>query len=128
MRTTRRQLICSMPPRWAVLERWAEVTSAACRPGAQADIVVFDLQGAHLGPFFDPFKNLVLAGRGTDCRASYIAGRCVMEDFAVVGVDAAALQTQADQQFRKLMDSHHARAFGNPPPESLFHPVFPWVA
>lgn len=95
--------------------------------GAQADIVVFDLQGAHLGPFFDPFKNLVLAGRGSDCRASYIAGRCVMEDFEVRGVDSKALQVQADHQFLKLMESHRHRAFGNPPVESLFHPVFPWA-
>ena len=79
------------------------------------------------GPFFDPLKNLVLAGRGTDCRASYIAGRCVMEDFAVVGVDLLALQDQADRQFQKLMASHQARAFGNPPSERLFHPVFPWA-
>lgn len=96
--------------------------------GTQADIVVFDLQSPHLGPFFDPFKNLLLAGRGTDCRASYIRGRCVMEDFAVMGVDAVALQAQADRQFQKLMASHQSRAFGNPPPERLFHPVFPWAA
>ena len=97
-------------------------------PGALADIVVFDLKAPHLGPFFEPFKNLLLAGRGTDCRASYIAGRCVMEDFQVKGVDLTALQEQADRQFRKLMDSHQTRAFGNPPPERLFHPVFPFVA
>jgi cytosine/adenosine deaminase-related metal-dependent hydrolase len=96
-------------------------------PGAQADIVVFDLQAPHLGPFFDPFKNLLLAGRGTDCRASYIAGRCVMEDFQVHGVDLARLQLQADRQFDKLMDSHRTRAFGKPPRERLFHPVFPWA-
>ncbi|MEO7953804.1 MAG: amidohydrolase family protein [Polaromonas sp.] len=95
--------------------------------GAQADIVVFDLRGAHLGPFFDPFKNLVLAGRGSDCRASYIAGRCVMEGFEVRGVDLTALQEQADRQFGKLMQSHSHRAFGNRPVEHLFHPVFPWA-
>jgi cytosine/adenosine deaminase-related metal-dependent hydrolase len=95
-------------------------------PGAQADIVVFDLQAPHLGPFFDPFKNLLLAGRGTDCRASYIAGRCVMEDFKVLGADMAALQAQADLQFDRLLESHRARAFGQPPRERLFHPVFPW--
>ena len=75
-------------------------------PGAQADIVVFDLTGHHLGPLFDPLKNLMLAGRGTDCRASYIAGRCVMEDFAVKGVDASALQREAARQYDKLMASH----------------------
>lgn len=96
--------------------------------GAQADIVVFDLQGAHLGPFFDPFKNLVLAGRGSDCRASYIAGRCVMEGFEVSGVDVSALQEQANRQFGKLMQSHSMRAFGHQPVERLFHPIFPWAS
>ena len=95
-------------------------------PGAQADIAVFDLQGEHLGPVFDPFKNLILAGRGTDCRASYVAGRCVMEDFAVLGVDAGALQVQAQRQYEKLVASHSQRAFGKPAAERLFHPVFPW--
>ena len=86
-------------------------------PGAQADVAVFDLQGEHLGPLFDPFKNLILAGRRTDCRASYVAGRCVVEDFAVLGVDAVALQAQAQRQYEKLMDSHSQRAFGKPAAE-----------
>ncbi len=96
-------------------------------PGAQADIVVFDFGAPHLGPFFDPFKNLLLAGRGTDCRASYIAGRCVMEDFQLPGCDLAALQAQADRQFGKLVASHQDRAFDDAPKGRLFHPVFPWA-
>lgn len=93
--------------------------------GAQADIVVFDLSGHHLGPLFDPLKNLMLAGRGTDCRASWIAGRCVMEDYAVKGVDAGALQREAATQYRTLMASHTDRAFDHPSAERLFHPVYP---
>ena len=91
--------------------------------GAQADIIVFDLKGEHLGPLFDPFKNLILAGRGTDCRASYVAGRGVVEDFAVVGVDAGALRVQAQRQYEKLMESHSWRAFGRQASERLFHSV-----
>jgi cytosine/adenosine deaminase-related metal-dependent hydrolase len=94
-------------------------------PGAQADVVVFDLAGHHLGPLFDPLKNLMLAGRGSDCRASYIAGRCVMEDFAVSSVDASALQRDAEGQYAKLMASHSDRAFDHPPADRLFHPVYP---
>jgi hypothetical protein len=40
-------------------------------------------------------KNLVLAGRGDDCIASYIDGRCVMQDGQVHGVDYPTLQRQA---------------------------------
>ena len=96
--------------------------------GAQADIVVFDLRGQHLGPFFDPLKNLLLAGRGSDCRASYIRGRRVMEDFQVDGVVGAALQAQANRQYSTLIASHRARAFDQPSMDRLFHPVFPWAA
>jgi cytosine/adenosine deaminase-related metal-dependent hydrolase len=96
--------------------------------GAQADIVVFDLTRPHLGPFFDPLKNLLLAGRGTDCRASYIRGRCVMEDFEVRGVDSAALQVQANHQFAKLIASHRTRAFAQPGRDRVIQPVFPLAA
>ena len=96
-------------------------------PGAQADIVVFDLQGSHLGPIFDPVKNLFLAGRGTDCRASYIAGRCVMEDFTVGEVDMAALQAQADRQFAKLLLNQQQRRFDDASAQALVQPVFAWA-
>jgi cytosine/adenosine deaminase-related metal-dependent hydrolase len=95
--------------------------------GAQADIVVFDLNGSHLGPFFDPLKNLFLAGRGTDCRASYIRGRCVMENFEIHAAMEAALHAQADRQFSTLIASHQVRAFDDAAPARLFHPVFPWA-
>ena len=96
-------------------------------PGAQADIAVFDLTGEHLGPFFDPFKNLLLAGRGTDCRASFVQGRAVVEDFQVLGADLPVLHAQAHEQFQKLMASHRQRAFDAPEPHTLFHPVIPWA-
>jgi cytosine/adenosine deaminase-related metal-dependent hydrolase len=96
-------------------------------PGMQADIVVFDLQAPHLGPIFDPLKNLFLAGRGTDCRASYIAGRCVMEDFRVGGLDEAGLQAQADRLMARQMAHQQQRRFDGAPPAPSVHPVFNWA-
>lgn len=96
-------------------------------PGAQADIVVFDLNGSHLGPIFDPLKNLFLAGRGTDCRASFIAGRAVMEDCKVGGVDPQTLQAQADRQFVKLMAHQAQRRFDDAEGRPLVQPVFAWA-
>ena len=92
-------------------------------PGAKADISVFNLRGLHLGPLFDPLKNLVLAGRGDDCIATYIDGRCVMQDGQVQGVDYPALQRQAQRQFEKLMRSHADRATGQPDWKTLFKPA-----
>ncbi|MBT8769365.1 amidohydrolase family protein [Metapseudomonas boanensis] len=96
-------------------------------PGARADITVFSLAGMHLGPLFDPLKNLILAGRGDDCIASWIDGRCVMHDGQVNGVDYASLQHQAQQQFHALMRSHATRAFGQPDWRSLFQPAIPFA-
>ncbi|MFX1765792.1 amidohydrolase family protein [Paraburkholderia sp. A1RI-2L] len=96
-------------------------------PGAQADIVIFDLNAPHLGPIFDPLKNLFLAGRGTDCRASYIAGRRVMEDFTVAGADMSALQAQAERQFGKLLENQRQRRFDDAGAKPVVVPVFPWV-
>jgi cytosine/adenosine deaminase-related metal-dependent hydrolase len=96
-------------------------------PGAKADITVFSLDGLHLGPLFDPLKNLILAGRGDDCVASYIDGRCVMRDGQVVGVDYPSLQRQAQQQFHTLMRSHADRAFGRPDWRGLFKPAIPFA-
>ncbi|WP_159814794.1 amidohydrolase family protein [Pseudomonas sp. 18058] len=96
-------------------------------PGAKADITVFSLRGLHLGPLFDPLKNLLLAGRGDDCIASYIDGRCVMLDGQVTGVDYPALQRQAQLQYEKLMRSHSDRAFTRPDWKTLFQPSIPFA-
>lgn len=96
-------------------------------PGAKADITVFSLEGLHLGPLFDPLKNLVLAGRGDDCIASYIDGRCVMRDGQVQGVDYPALQRQAQKQYAKLMRSHSQRAADQPAWQTLFKPAIPFA-
>ncbi|MHC5351377.1 amidohydrolase family protein [Metapseudomonas furukawaii] len=94
-------------------------------PGAKADIAVFSLDGLHLGPLFDPLKNLILAGRGDDCIASWIDGRCVMENGQVKGVDYPSLQRQAQRQFQRLMESHAERAPGRPDWRRLFQPAIP---
>ena len=88
---------------------------------------MFDLQAPHLGPVFDPLKNLILAGRGTDCRASYIAGRCVMEDFRVGGQDEGDLQPQADRQLALQVAHQAQRRFADTPTGSVMQPVFRWA-
>jgi cytosine/adenosine deaminase-related metal-dependent hydrolase len=95
------------------------------QPGAQADITVFDLTGLHLGPLIDPVKTMVLAGTGRDFTHSWIAGRPVMRDRIIPGVDPAELRLKAQAQFVKLARSHEARAPGRRPAAMLFKPSFP---
>jgi cytosine/adenosine deaminase-related metal-dependent hydrolase len=94
-------------------------------PGAQADITVFDLTGFHLGPLIDPVKTMLLAGSGRDFTHAWIAGRAVMRERVIPGVDTDALRRKAQAQFAKLAISHEARAPGRPPAETLFTPSFP---
>ena len=94
-------------------------------PGAQADITVFDLTGLHLGPLIDPVKTMLLAGSGRDFTHAWIAGRAVMRDRVIPGVDITELRLKAQAQFAKLAKSHEARAPGRPPVEKLFTPSFP---
>ncbi|WP_328328913.1 amidohydrolase family protein [Pseudomonas guariconensis] len=96
-------------------------------PGARADITVFRLGAFHQGPFFDPIKNLVTAGRGDDCIASYIDGRCVMQNGQLPGMDLQALQGRADLLFQKQMQHHALRAPGEPYWRELFHPVISYA-
>jgi len=93
--------------------------------GAKADIVVFRLGAFHQGPFFDPLKNLISAGRADDCIASFINGRPVMQDGKMAGINYQDLQQQADALFEKQMRHHALRAFGHPPWRSLFHSIMP---
>lgn len=94
-------------------------------PGARADISVFDLSGFHLGQVLDPIKAMALAGSGRDFRASFIDGREVMAEFAVIGSDPAALTRAADRQILKARAIHADRAPGRPAVEHIFRPAFP---
>ena len=95
------------------------------KSGARADITVFDLTGFHLGQVLDPIKAMALAGTGRDFCASFIDGREVMTDFAVIGSDPYALTRAADSQILKARSIHADRAPGRPAAESIFCPAFP---
>lgn len=93
--------------------------------GARADITVFDLSGFHLGQVLDPIKAMALAGTGRDFRASFVDGREVMADFAVIGSNTVALTEAADHQILKARALHADRAPGRPAAAEIFRPAFP---
>ncbi|MCZ4354753.1 chlorohydrolase family protein [Roseovarius aestuarii] len=94
-------------------------------PGTKADIAVFDLAGLHLGPVDDPIHALALAGSGRDCRSVWVAGRQLVQDFAVVGVDETALGAEARRLYAKARMSHADRAPERPDPDLIFHASYP---
>lgn len=96
-------------------------------PGAKADITIFDLSGFHMGQVVDPIQTMVLNGSGRDFTTVIVDGRTVVRDRQVDGYDLAAMHSQSQRQYEKLMASYPERAHLHPPVEEIFRPSFPVV-
>ena len=82
-----------------------------------------------MGAIDDPVRTLVLAGTGRDACFSMVAGRVVMRDGAIPGVDLDALRAEGQRIFEKLRAAYPERdALAGPEGSTeaeLFPPVFP---
>jgi 5-methylthioadenosine/S-adenosylhomocysteine deaminase len=56
-------------------------------PGKEADLLVLDLNQAHLTPLFDPYSHLVYAARAADVRHVMVAGRWLLRDQELLTLD-----------------------------------------
>jgi cytosine/adenosine deaminase-related metal-dependent hydrolase len=72
--------------------------------GAQADLAVVSLSGAHQTPNYDPLATLIFSSSGRDVILTVVAGREVFRDGAVVGVDDERLRARIAEIARKLSD------------------------
>jgi 5-methylthioadenosine/S-adenosylhomocysteine deaminase len=72
------------------------------REGAQADLVVVGLNGAHQLPVYDPVTALVFSSSGRDVVLTIIAGREVYRDQRVLGVDEERLRARLNEIAQKL--------------------------
>lgn len=93
-------------------------------PGAQADLVTFDLSRPHFGPVDDPIRSLVMNGNGRDVRRVVVAGRTTVEDGRVVGVDHEAFRARAQSIHDKYRASYCERDYLARPERELFPPSF----
>jgi 5-methylthioadenosine/S-adenosylhomocysteine deaminase len=57
-----------------------EEATGTLTPGKAADLLVLDLDQAHLTPLFDPYSHLVYAARAADVRQVMVAGRWLLRD------------------------------------------------
>ncbi|QIM19530.1 amidohydrolase family protein [Leucobacter coleopterorum] len=98
-------------------------------PGAAADLVVFSLADLRMGAVDDPIRTLVLAGTGRDAHFSMVAGRVVMRDGRIPGLDVSALRSEGQRIFEKLRAAYAERdalaGSGGSSEAELFPPVFP---
>lgn len=59
-------------------------------PGMDADIILIDIDQAHLQPFYGSTASLVYNARASDVRTSLVRGRIVMQDRVINGLDINA--------------------------------------
>lgn len=74
--------------------------------GKIADLVLVDLERAHLAPVLDPVANLIYAGQSADIHSVLVGGDFVVRDRAVLTVDprevVADAQARAEQLWRSV--------------------------
>ncbi|KHK99978.1 N-ethylammeline chlorohydrolase [Microbacterium mangrovi] len=93
--------------------------------GAAADLVAFSLADVRLGAVEDPIRTLVLAGTARDAVFSMVAGRVVMRDGLLPGVDLEQLRRDGQRIFDRLRASYAERDYAGSDVDELFPPVFP---
>ena len=80
----------------------AAIQDGILREGAQADLIVVGLDGAHQLPVYDPATALVFSSSGRDVLLTIIAGREVYRDQRVLGVDEDHLRARLNEIARRL--------------------------
>ncbi|MFD7156604.1 chlorohydrolase family protein [Kribbella sp. NPDC059898] len=93
--------------------------------GAQADLVAFALDDLRDGAVDDPVRTLLLSGTARQLRHSVVAGRTVVRDGELSGVDTAAVRRRGQELFGKLKAAYSERDHRRRTADELFPPTFP---
>jgi len=72
-------------------------------PGMQADIALFELSGPRYAGLHDPLLAPVIGGGAPRLRALYVAGREVVRDGVIPGIDLERINAEADQAVRRMV-------------------------
>ncbi|HEY6804639.1 MAG TPA: amidohydrolase family protein [Pyrinomonadaceae bacterium] len=72
------------------------------KAGAQADLAVVSLNGAHQTPSYDPVASLIFSSSGRDVLLTMVAGREVYREGRVLNVDEERLRVRLNEIFLKL--------------------------
>ncbi|MDQ4213588.1 chlorohydrolase family protein [Microbacterium capsulatum] len=93
--------------------------------GAQADISAFSLADFRSGPTDDPLRTLVLNGTARDAVLTMVAGRTVMRDGRIDGIDLDEMRRTGQALFEQMRAAYAERDFRKQSEAELFPPVFP---
>lgn len=95
--------------------------------GSAADITAFRLDDVRMGPIEDPLRSVVLAGSARDVCMTMVAGRVVMRDGEIPGVDLEAVRRDMQAIFAKMRAAYSRRDYRSGEGDPLFPTVFPVI-
>ncbi|MET3902504.1 chlorohydrolase family protein [Paenarthrobacter sp. 4246] len=93
-------------------------------PGATADMVAFSLGDIRDGVHEDPLRTLLLNGTARQAVLSVVAGRTIMADGLIAGVDLDFWRMRGQELFGKMRAAYQVRDMGQRPSDQLFPPVY----
>jgi len=70
--------------------------------GKEADILLLDLNKAHLTPLNDPFSALVYAAQASDVDTLFCQGKMVMQNRKVLGLDQEEIQREGNSRWKTI--------------------------
>ncbi len=79
-----------------------EEKTGVLAPGREADLIIVDLDQAHLTPMYDPYSHLVYAARAADVRHVMAAGRWLLKDKELVTLNWPDIARRIRMASRKL--------------------------
>ncbi|NBE56664.1 chlorohydrolase family protein [Streptomyces boluensis] len=94
-------------------------------PGAQADLVAFDIGDFRDGVQDDPVRTFLLNGTARQATDSVVAGRPVLVDRGIPGVDLDDLHKRAQLLFERMREAYGERDELRRDADELFPPTFP---
>ncbi|TWP35165.1 chlorohydrolase family protein [Leekyejoonella antrihumi] len=94
-------------------------------PGAQADLIALSLNDIRDGALDDPIRTLLLSGTARQVTHSVVAGRTVVRDGALPGIDTNALRAQGQELFARMRAAYPSRDVRHRSEAELFPSTFP---
>ncbi|MFG2432507.1 chlorohydrolase family protein [Streptomyces sp. NPDC048590] len=94
-------------------------------PGAQADLVAFSLDDIRDGVMDDPVRTFLLNGTARQATNSVVAGRPVLVDGGLPGIDLEALRRDSQALFERMRAAYSERDVERRETAELFPATFP---
>ncbi len=79
------------------------INSGILKNGYNADIIIVDMNKAHLTPVYDVASHLVYSAKGTDVKSTIVNGKVLMEDYEVLSIDEEEVISQANNASKVLL-------------------------